>query len=202
MVKQICFQPTAFLIFILIGLSMIGYTIYYTNSAKNENKQNFINITVPKNKEVRNYPLAYPSEVSERVHPARERDEYLRSMHPRFADLPINIPTQGYDDGLYMRIGVLLHDTNENYRLPLWGKRQYPSSHYYDYYVVDHTVHENKVELDVTNELFDGDKVRVPGYPGNFQVYLYHDDQPRYHHNVIGSRGGPIPFRSQYGLGF
>lgn len=196
MVKQICFRPLGFFTFLVIGLAIVSYVFYTQNTVSGgEKKQHFINVTLPPQKTERDYPLSYPGEIAPRMSPHRERDEQFRKMYPHFTDLPINIHNTPYDDGLYQRLGVLLHDTNQEYRLPLYGKREYPNSSYYNYYAVDHSVHQNKIELDAKRELFDGDEVPVPGYPGVFKVYFYHDDAPRYHPNVIGGRGGPLPFR-------
>ena len=72
-----------------------------------------------------------------------------------------------------LRIGLLIHDKNEEYRLPLYGNRAFLGSRGYRYYTYDHTPHENLVELDYNDFLSNGDTVKVPGYPGVFTVQLY-----------------------------
>ena len=101
-----------------------------------------------------------------------------------------------YDDGNYTKIGYVFNENNEKYRLPLFEKRDYLSSNRdYRYYVLDHTNYQNKIRLDFKNYMSDGDKIKIPGYPGEFNVQLYDHDFPQFHPNVIGSLGGPmLPF--------
>lgn len=128
----------------------------------------------------------------------RDYDIQFRSPNPKFTDIPVVLPVHGYDDGLFSRLGLVYHNTNEEYKLPLFGKRDYPGSRHYRYYVLDHTTHQNKIELDSKEFLNNGDAVKVPGYPGHFTVHLNDYDFPQYHPNVIGTSGGPLPFPTVY----
>lgn len=197
MPNMLCFDRKTFLLYFIVGLSIIGFSLWKTYNTS----QQPINVTV-------NTPPAviaegylaegYPAE-SPNVPPYRQADLLFRGPDPQFVDMRVPTNIHGYSDGLFSRMGILYHDTNQEYRLPLFGRRDYPMSRDYRYYVMDHTIHQNKIELDPKDFLNDGDKTKVPGYPGRFTVHLYAVDFPSFHPNVIGSRGGPLPFKTVYG---
>jgi hypothetical protein len=88
--------------------------------------------------------------------------------------------------GLGIQRGVLNHDSNEEYKLPLYGDREYPGSREYEYVVLDHTIHQNRIELGQRRDVItDGEKIQVPGYPGTFTTHLYENQGPRYNPTVI-----------------
>jgi hypothetical protein len=182
---KICFDTNTFLLFSLFALTIIGYAVwkaYNMPLAVKPQKENYTITSVMSDPSVTDMP---PRELD--IHYRRDTGTF-----PRFTGLPMNIPTRaGYSNGAYQRMGVVYHNTNEEYRLPLFGRRDYPGSSHYRYYVMDHTNHQNQIEIEHTDFLNDQDKIKVPGYPGTFTVHLYHLDFPDYHPNVIGSRGGP-----------
>ena len=193
----ICFDSTTFSLYCVAVLSIIGYLLWKTYTQSPAQTVNRYNVTVNKVQEgyQGNSHFHHPlNPDNPRVPPHRVDDTLFRAPNPQFIDTPVPIPVHGYSDGLFNRMGVLYHNTNEEYRLPLFGRRDYPHSRDYRYYILDHTIHENKIELDCKDFLNDGDTVHVPGYPGKFTVHLYDIDFPWFHANVIGSRGGPIPF--------
>jgi len=196
----ICFDSTSFLLYITVTLAIMGYLLWKTYQKSNTHISitNVPNVpSVPNVSEGYHAPPNFPE--SPNMPPYREADVAFRTPNTHFMDHRIPIPVAPYDDGMFNRMGILYHNTNEEYRLPLYGRRDYFNRGNYLYYVIDHTINQNKVALDVKDFLNDGDQVNVPGYPGKFTVHLYDVDFPWFHPNVIGSRGGPFPFKTVYG---
>lgn len=185
----ICFDSKTFTMYCVIVLGIMGYLLW----KQTYRQTRAVNVTVNKVQEAY-HGSKFVRPDNPRIPPHRVDDALFRTPNPQFVDTAVPIPVHGYSDGLFNRMGVLYHNTNEEYRLPLFGRRDHPSSRDFRYYILDHTIHENKIELDSKDFLNDGDKVHVPGYPGKFTVHLYSVDFPFFHNNMIGGGGGPIPF--------
>lgn len=112
--------------------------------------------------------------------------------------LPINQPSRG-PTGAYQQVGFLSQTStsgdanghnNENFILPLMGRPVYFGSRNWSYYTFSEKYQTVKLELkhkgrkcsgDIgCEEMYEGDKVHVPPYPGEFTVHLYDYDKPSY----------------------
>lgn len=181
MAGGVCFDSTTFSLYCIVVLGIMGYLLWktYTTTATPVNKYN---VTVNKVNHVTADPYL-SADNDPRIPPHRLEDMLFRGPNTQFVDavVPISVPS-------FNRMGILYHTTNEEYRFPLFGRRDYPTSRDYRYYILDHTIHQNKIELDSKDFLNDGDLVSVPGYPGKFTVHLYNVEFPWFQDNVIGSR--------------
>jgi hypothetical protein len=92
----------------------------------------------------------------------------------------INIPTRGYPDNFQL-LGILSRGVEEKF-YHLYGRRKFPGSNEWEYYTgTDH--HKNKIPIDRTKEIYDGDTIKIPlmnPAKGEFKVKLYDYDKPRY----------------------
>lgn len=112
--------------------------------------------------------------------------------------IPINQPSRG-PTGAYQQVGFLSQTTtsgdangknNENLILPLMGRPIYFGSRNWSYYTFSEKYQTVKLPLthkgrkcdsDIgCDELYEGDKVKVPPYHGEFTVHLYDYDKPSY----------------------
>jgi hypothetical protein len=126
-------------------------------------------ITTQKSQSSNDYPIIEP--------PRYPSQSYYGHAYP---------PSFGNEPTLGGQRGVLQHDENDNYKLPLYGDREYPGSRNYQYTVLDHTRHRNRIELETKYDtITDGEKITVPGYTGTFTVHLYDNQGPRYYPNII-----------------
>lgn len=93
-----------------------------------------------------------------------------------------NHPTQGVFPS-YQMMGYLKKKGKKKdpeRMLKLYGRRT--DTYKYEYYVIHHEDPELKIPLERRGdqELYDGDLIKVPGYPGEYQVSLYDFEAPRY----------------------
>jgi len=108
---------------------------------------------------------------------------YVRYPDGRIPAGNINIPTQGYLPS-YQSMGYLRRsgkgEQDPDRMLRLFGRRT--DTHNYQYYTTHHDDPSLKIPLDRKGdrELFEGDKIKVPGYPGEYQVSLYDFEAPKY----------------------
>lgn len=109
--------------------------------------------------------------------------------------LPINIPSRG-PTGAYQQVGFLSqnsadpNDPNGNLILPLMGRPIYFGSKNWSYYTFSEKYQTVKLPLMHKGrkcdqdlgcpEMYQGDKVHVPPYKGDFTVNLYDYDKPSY----------------------
>jgi len=85
-----------------------------------------------------------------------------------------SVPTFGPSSG-FRKVGIIFNANHPDLKLPLFGRPKYPGGNRFDYYVMDDTPHANELPLDDHNglELTTDDVVRIPGYDGDFSVYIY-----------------------------
>jgi hypothetical protein len=87
----------------------------------------------------------------------------------------------------YKHLGYLLSDTvvrnGEKLTLPLYGRRKYPRSERYEYYIVN----SNNIQIPFAQksekEIWDGDSVTVPTYEGQFIAEIYPQKEHVYNPN-------------------
>lgn len=203
---QVCFDSDNFLFFIGI-LCVLGLAlVYFFRNKTFENLQNQIkNISSkPINVQIIKEFDPNPQQVGPQVGPqvghgdgVVEHVKYPRELNDPYVppqryydmnrlglNLPFNIPTRGYDDGLFQKVGFI---NSKKHRLPLFGKRMYPGSDRWEYYVEDDSRHKNKIDITCqgNKELYDRDTVPVPGYKREFDVHIYEYSQPRYSPNIL-----------------
>lgn len=84
----------------------------------------------------------------------------------------------------YTPMGYIEQDTN---MFPLYGRASPTNAHRWNYHTVTDRLSNIRLPIqsmdgrDCTldmgcNELYEGDRVRVPGFPGVFTVHTYHTD--------------------------
>uniref|UniRef100_A0A6C0HNY7 Uncharacterized protein n=1 Tax=viral metagenome TaxID=1070528 RepID=A0A6C0HNY7_9ZZZZ len=112
--------------------------------------------------------------------------------------LPINQPSRG-PTGAYQQVGFLSQtstsgdangNNNENLILPLMGRPVYFGSRNWSYYTFSEKYQTVKLPLthkgrkcssDIgCEEFYEGDKVHIPPYQGEFIIHLYDYDKPSY----------------------
>lgn len=93
----------------------------------------------------------------------------LYSVRPDYS-----VPTFGPAAG-FRKVGIVYNPNHPDLKLPLFGRPKVPGGNRFDYYVLDDTPHANELPLDDHNglELTTDDVVRIPGYDGDFFVYIY-----------------------------
>jgi len=181
---SVCFNTKWFILFMFFGFSIIGLSLFLAYRKTIENLQgsplNYIPDPDP-------FPIT-PTMPERQL--LRMRDNMYRDRNPfpnmyGFPTPPVipRPPAPGYGDNYDGRIGFAFNNTKDKYRLPLYGQREYPGSRNYRYFVLDHTGHQNKIELDLRDFISNGDEIKIPGYEGNFTVQLYDRDLPRYFPN-------------------
>ncbi len=133
---------------------------------------------------------------------ARKHDEMRRHFTkpgwvPKIHGLPPNSPY--YDSDKYIPNGIIVHTRNEEFRLPLWMEKNPSGGGVVFNYLVKKAMGGRTIPLQTDKELNNEDLVSISGYPGQFRVYIYSLANPyTFQVNVIGSRGGPIPFKTAY----
>ena len=98
--------------------------------------------------------------------------------------VPINIPTRGYPEE-FQQYGVLMKNDDSGKTFSLFGRREYPGSRNYEYFVTSSSSYNAvKIPLPDKKEIYDGAEIPVPGHEGQYKVKLYKLDTPRYIPNV------------------
>lgn len=106
-----------------------------------------------------------------------EAQQYPDVSNP---DLRLNIRTRGEPDD-YQMVGLLYNkDVNKNYQL--FGRRVYPGSYEWEYYVRgrDSGGLDIKFPLNQKQEIMDNSTLNLPIDDNVYQVKIYNFDQPRY----------------------
>ena len=87
---------------------------------------------------------------------------------------PGHISTSSFAPG-FQRVGIVYKPGREDLKLPLFGRPTYPGGNRFEYFVLDNSQHENPLPVEDHNglELVTDDIVSIPGFAGDFHVYLY-----------------------------
>ena len=94
--------------------------------------------------------------------------------------VPINIPTRGYPEQ-YQQYGILMKNDDSGETFSLFGRREYPGSRTYEYYVTSSSKYNAvKIPIPDKKEIYDGAEISVPGHSGVYKVKLYELDSPKY----------------------
>lgn len=133
---------------------------------------------------------------------ARKIDELRRaSQHGWLPKEQLGHLSTYYDQQRFYQVGELCHTTNEEFRLALWGEMN-PDQCTYHYLVKKGggcSGSPETIPLELDKMLDEGDMITIPGYSGRFRAYIFSLPHPHtFQANVIGSRGGPIPFKTSY----
>ena len=102
----------------------------------------------------------------------------------QYQKLKVNEYTRGSPDS-YQLLGVLSNkEANKVYQL--FGRRTYPGSYDWEYYVRgnDSDDFEFKYPIDTKNEIYDGSTMVLPISDHVFTVKIYDFDRPRYNPNI------------------
>ena len=98
------------------------------------------------------------------------------------SSIVFNEKTRGEES--YQLVGLLYNnDVNKNYQL--FGRRTYPRSNEWEYYILgkDEGGLEIKFPLDTKQEIYNNTQVNIPLYNSNFTVKIY-DYSLKYNPNV------------------
>lgn len=88
----------------------------------------------------------------------------------------------------YTQLGYLKGSTNDTDIYPLYGRASKTNAHRWNYHTITNRPSNNirlpiqssdgrECTLDIgCNELYDGDRVTIPGVPGQYEVNLYNKD--------------------------
>jgi len=118
--------------------------------------------------------LSDPLMPPERTHP------YMQTQM-----VPINIPTRGYPEN-YQQYGILMKNDDSGETFSLFGRREYPGSRSYEYYVTSSSKYNAvKIPIPDKKEIYDNAEISVPGHTGLYKVKLYELDSPKYIPNVF-----------------
>ena len=94
--------------------------------------------------------------------------------------VPVNIPTRGYPEQ-YQQYGILMKNDDSGETFALFGRREYPGSRTYEYYVTSSSKYNAvKIPIPDKKEIYDGAEISVPGYSGQYKIKLYQLDSPKY----------------------
>lgn len=112
-------------------------------------------------------------------------------MPPYYIKNIIDIPTQGYPDN-YSLMGLLKpidngNNDEENKLYELYGRRKYPGSNKYEYYMrIPKYNSDIKIPLNIKkNELYDDDIIFVKHLDKSYKVKLYDYDEIKYYPHLI-----------------
>ena len=193
---QVCFDSNNFLFFVGL-LCIVSFALIYLVRNKTFEQKNTspkpptpINVQIIK-KIPEHIPIVrqnpFGSVVEHIPFPRELNNPYIpptRYYDDLNLNLPFNIPTRGYDDGMFQKVGFV---KSKKHRLPLFGKRQYPGSDRWEYYIEDDSRHRNKIDITLqgNKEIFDKDQVSVPGYKKLFVAHIYEYSQLRYYPNIL-----------------
>ena len=118
--------------------------------------------------------------VEDELSPPEQRVEAQQYIDMEPDNLRVNIRTRGEPDD-YQMVGLLYNkDMNKNYQL--FGRRTYPGSYEWEYYIRGRDVGglDFKFPIDSKQELMDGTSINLPIDNSTYQLKIYNYDQPRY----------------------
>lgn len=98
-----------------------------------------------------------------------------------------DISTRGETDN-FQQVGVLVAADldNTNKLIKLFGRKKYPHSETYEYYVQVNNGNDNiKFPLKQTKEIFNKDEVHIDELNRNYTASIYENDSPRYYPNIL-----------------
>lgn len=198
---QICFDSTTFYTIMIVGITVMIYTIITiyqdiihrnlnsnstlnsdSNESRKSDKLNSLNTDILKQMRLdQMINNAHQSNISTLIDPTVppiRRNPFMTGMLPHPSSMPTNIPTRG-EYGPFHMMGYL-HNTNDNDQaMPLMGRRIH--SNQYEYYTFHHNNPNIKIPINLKKEINDGENVDIPTYQGNtFQATIYDIDTPRY----------------------
>lgn len=155
------------------------YLLYNYKKRKNQIKENSLRDKLKKRDILSTKSMFHPPEKRVSYH------NYPENLKPQ-----INIPTRGYPDS-YQQLGTLIRKQDEK-MLKLFGRRKYPGSNQWEYYVIgmDSSGMDTKMPLKINGdkEISDNEVVNIPwldNSKGSFQVKIFDNDVPRYNPNVF-----------------
>lgn len=177
-INQKCVSTTTFVIFVMFALGVMAYTLHVTQqrlqaAANDEPRDSVRDQALLESAAVERTRIRDLDRMINPLVPPTRRSPY--GVGPSTIGVPINVPTRG-EYGPFQQMGYLQNAAGDKV-LRLMGRRIH--SNEYEYYTFHPADDKIKVELDQRRELFEGDNVTIDQF-GDFKVYLYDPDTPRY----------------------
>ena len=124
--------------------------------------------------------------VYDPLSPPEQRIEALQYLDITDLDTKFNIRTRGEPDD-YNMVGLLYDINNKNSRYQLYGRRTYPGSPEWEYYIrgKDNGGLDYKIPLSNKQEIYDNSSVNVDIDNTTYTAKIYNYDQPRYIPNIV-----------------
>ena len=124
--------------------------------------------------------------VYDPLSPPEQRIEALQYLDITDPDTRFNVRTRGEPDD-YNMVGLLYDPSNKNSRYQLYGRRTYPGSPEWEYYIrgKDNGGLDYKIPLNNKQEIYDGSSINVDIDNTSYTAKIYNYDQPRYIPNVL-----------------
>ena len=182
--NQSCVSTTTFFAFMFVAFGIMAYTLYYSQMSLIKEQQQQQPVTENTGPSVVDQALLQDAAIrSTRVRdidrlvnplvPPTRRSGF--GMPPSSVAAPINVPTRG-EYGPFEMMGYLQNAAGDKV-LRLMGRRIH--SNQFEYYTFHPVNDEIKMPLEQSRELFEGDSITVDQF-GDFKVFLYDQDVPRY----------------------
>jgi len=196
-INEACMPVFYFILLILTFVLVLLWGFYHFIINQTNFFQNMQNMNQNNQEIFQQPPPLSPDQAEDLSYgelPPRRRD-YRKIVDPllepsrRYVTYPggsipngnINIPTQGYLPSAQL-MGYLRKkgEDDPDRMLKLFGRRL--DTYKYEYYTTNHDDPTLKIPLNVRGdrELYDRDDIKVPGYPGEYEVSLYNYETPRY----------------------
>jgi Family of unknown function (DUF5755) len=182
------------ILFIIVGLGLIGYSIYRGNNfhKKSVNSNEYLLTSVP------SYPYNnLPTDVLlDAYAPPLKDDRYFvpqLTRMPSRSIVPINVSTNvGAVDTEYRQLGIItpLNGSSKDNILPLMGRPLFTNRNKYQYYTISNQHNNVKLPISIkgksgldeygVDEVYNGDTCYVEGYNDAFKVTIYNNNVMKY----------------------
>lgn len=176
-INQNCVSTTSFIIFVLIALAIMTYTLHITQlritKQESEQSDELHNRAAIESAAIETTRLRDIDRMINPLVPPTRRSPY--GVGPSTIGVPINVPTRG-EYGPFQQMGYLQNTAGDKV-LRLMGRRIH--SNEFEYYTFHPADDKIKVPLEQKKELFEGDNIAIDQF-GDFKVFIYDTDTPRY----------------------
>jgi len=182
------------ILFIIVGLGLIGYSIYRGNNfhKKSGHSSEYLLTSVP------SYPYSnLPNDVLlDPYAPPLKDDRYFvpqLTRVPSRSIVPINVSTNvGAVDTEYRQLGIItpLNGSSKDNILPLMGRPLFTNRNKFQYYTISNQHNNVKLPISVkgrsgldeygVDEIYNGDTCYVEGYNDAFKVTIYNNNVMKY----------------------
>lgn len=170
---KICFSPGTFtLLFIAVITSFVVMYIYQRDDL-NQAKL-YIPAIIPNQQQSQ---ISSSPKIQEKIIPTQTviiTDQIDTSQGPERKYISMN------DTTLYHELGYIQGTVHLHIRMKLYGRRKYPRSDKFEYYIVDNNNIKISVRSKNDKELYENDIIQITGFTEPFTVHLYDVQGPRY----------------------